>query len=80
MNNTYADFTDDVNGQVIGAILMRGKIFYDGRSQGQDIYTETEVELRTMANDAYKAIKTQAGRAFELIYPNVKAWELRIYA
>jgi len=67
---------DDVNGFVFGGNSYHGKLFYDNRQQGNDLYADTETELITLAEEKVKQYKTEyAG----ICYNNGKEWTLRIY-
>lgn len=65
---------DDVNGEVIGDILKRGKLFYDGRQQGRDFYAPNDAELIAKGAE----LKDKLLSSMPFIYPE-KLWEIRIY-
>ena len=69
---------DDVNGIVIGAQLLKGALYYDGRQQGQSLYAENDRDLAALANAEYERIKAECGPVFRDIYPG-GVWETRIY-
>jgi len=67
---------DDVNGIIVGGNELHGRIFYDNRQQGNDLYADSENELKTIANDKIESLKKEyAG----ICYCDGKEWELRIY-
>lgn len=74
------NYSDDVNGTVIGTMYMQGAVFYDGRKQGKTLYAESDAELRNKANEYFAELKKECGEAFTAIYPNVRAFELRIFS
>lgn len=67
---------DDVNGTVIGGDFFSGEIFYDGRSQSQKIYGDTEQELISLAEEKVQELKKLQTIG---LYPDNSKWELRIY-
>lgn len=70
-------YTDDVNGQIIGRVMLQGALYYDGRRQGRVLWAETDDAMLKRAKEELAAIKTSCGEAFGLIYRKA-AWELRI--
>ena len=70
---------EDVNGTVIGEILMIGQVFYDGRPQGPQVYGIDGQEIRENAERVINYLKKDCGQALNYIYPDESAWELRIY-
>lgn len=74
------DYTDDVNGTVIGSITTSiGGLYYDGRKQGKTFYAQSDDELIRLSNEQLEKIKLENGEfVFKLIYPEEK-WEIRIY-
>jgi hypothetical protein len=69
---------DDVNGIVIGDIEITGKLFYDGRQQGNTLHAKDEVELRKLAVIEKERIKSEQGNEFKWLFRE-DIWELRIY-
>jgi hypothetical protein len=69
---------DDVNGIVIGDIEITGKLFYDGRQQGNTLHGKDEVELRKLAVIEKERIKSEQGNEFKWLFRE-DIWELRIY-
>ena len=70
-------FDEEVRGQVIGRYLISGRIYYEDRPQGAMISAETEEEVIAIAETRVAEYKTMTGG--DLIYPNPKAWTVRIY-
>jgi hypothetical protein len=70
---------DIVRGTVIGPIEMQGQLFYEGKPQGGTFQGETDQELKREAGRRKNAIRRDCGRAFEIIFPNLGGWELRIW-
>jgi hypothetical protein len=70
------NYTDDVNGQVIGAVMSVGWLTYEGRKQGQTLYAESEDALQRKAAEV-KASMLRDGAA-HLIWPDNAAWKLVI--
>jgi hypothetical protein len=69
---------DDVRGQVVGGYWRSGRVYYEDRPQGPMITAETEEEVREIAQA--RVAEYKAMTAGDLIYPNPKAWTVRIYA
>ena len=70
-------FDEEVRGQVIGRYLISGRIYYEDRPQGAMISAETEEEVLAIAETRVSEYKAMT--AGDLIYPNPKAWTVRIY-
>jgi len=74
--NTW--YEEEVNGYIVGKCVVTGTLRYEGRQQGNPLFSESDDQLLSDANALLADIKRQCGRAFELIYPK-DAWELRIH-
>lgn len=73
--NTWCE--EEVNGVVIGAYRVIGRLFCNGRPQGQTISAESEQELKDKANEYVAQRKLELGEfLFKEIFPG--DWELRI--
>ena len=70
-------FDEEVRGQVIGRYLISGRIYYEDRPQGPWISAETKEEVIAIAETRVAEYKGMT--AGDLIYPNHKAWTVRIY-
>lgn len=76
-NKTYRDFSEDVNGQVIGSFYFQGILFYDGRSQSQPFYALSEEKIKETGEKIIQEKKTEFGEIFKEIWPK-NSWEIRI--
>ena len=72
------DFTDDVNGQIIGGDHVTGQLYYEDRPQRSQLYADDTDALRRQAADTLAQIKQECRHAFAEIYPR-DAWTLRIH-
>lgn len=70
-------FDEEVRGQVIGRYLISGRLYYEDRPQGSMISAETEEEIIAIAETRVAEYKGMT--AGDLIYPNPKAWTVRLY-
>lgn len=70
---------DDVGGSIIGGDVIVGALYYDGRNQSGNIYADSQDELELLAKEKLEEIKAECGHLFKTLYPNLSAWELRIY-
>ena len=70
-------FDEEVRGQVIGRYLISGRLYYEDRPQGSMISAETEEEIIAIAEARVAEYKGMT--AGDLIYPNPKAWTVRLY-
>lgn len=70
-------FDEEVRGQIIGRYLISGRLYYEDRPQGAMISAETEEEVIAIAET--RVAEYKAMTAGDLIYPNPKAWTVRIY-
>lgn len=70
------DFTDDVNGQIVGTHYGQAWVTYNGRKQGKTHYVRSEAEALSVC---HKYIEEQkAGPAGFLIYPDVDGWMIHM--
>lgn len=72
------DFSDDVNGTIIGEVKLTGKLFYNGKQQGPTFFHETEQGLKGFAEKYIQNLKKELGEVYPMIYNNGE-FELRIY-
>ena len=71
-------FDEEVRGQVIGRYLISGRLYYEDRPQGPWISAETEEE-EVIAIAETRVAEYKGMTAGDLIYPNLKAWTVRLY-
>ena len=70
---------DDVNGEVVGDITIKCRLFYDGKQQKNDFYAKNDKEAMDKAlNIKHKLLKEFGGHPCYLYQDNNK-WELRMY-
>jgi hypothetical protein len=69
-------FDDDVRGVVVGACLIQGRLYYDGRPQGPTFYGETDEVVLEQAR-AYKD-QCDAEPIGKAIWPKREAWTVRL--
>lgn len=74
---TYKDFTDDVQGVVVGTYFQQAFLTYEGRKQGSTIYARTDEEAKEVANAYIQNQREECGEAFAMIYPNKAAWQVK---
>jgi len=80
MGSIHDVFKDDeVSGQVVGAFLVSGRLFYSGRPQSQHYFCEDDDALKMELAARHNEIKREYGEAYGLIYPEPR-WEIRIDA
>lgn len=73
--STYKDFTDDVNGTIIGGDYGMCWVTYQDRKQGKTNYPANKVEAEQMCSCVVEEIKKDCGEAFNMIYPDKDAWK-----
>lgn len=74
----YADFTDDVSGEIVGGNYGIAWLEYDGRKQGRTFYPINELEAMHLCENEKNRISEECGQAYELIYPKKDAWVVRM--
>lgn len=70
---------EEVNGIVVGGDFVTGQLFYDGRSQSQKLYAQSESELMEYATELMNKLKAENGGYPTYLYQDNNKWELRIY-
>lgn len=70
------NYTDDVNGQIIGAHYGSAWVTYEGRKQGCTHYVQTEAEALEKCHAYIEEKKAQD--VYNLIYPNKNGWKICI--
>ena len=70
------DYTDDVNGTIVGTSYVQAFLSYKGKKQGNTIYAKTEEECYNIATKRLEEIKKECGSVFKDIYP-LNAWEVK---
>lgn len=81
MPNIHDPFKDeDVNGVIIGGNYVCGKLEYDGRQQGGQLYAENHEKLKLLASLTRRNIERDLGFMFKEIYPDNSKWMLVYYA
>lgn len=71
--------TDHVRGQIIGGDRLDCGLFYEGRPQGKRWSADTMDDAKAKAAAALSAIKAECGHAYEMIYRDAGAWEMRVW-
>jgi hypothetical protein len=72
---TYKDFTDDVNGQIVGGNYGQCWVTYQGRKQGSTGWPATKDEAEAHCNGVLERIKRECGELFSMIYPDKQGWQ-----
>ena len=72
------EFTDDIDGTIIGGDYVTGQLCYETRPQGRQLYADDAAGLRIEAGNLLRQIKADCGRVFADIYPHDE-WTLRIH-
>lgn len=67
------NFTDDVNGQIIGGDYVIAWVSYEGRKQGRTIYAENQKQAEQELTRIVLDMQDEFGDSFRLIYPK-KEW------
>lgn len=72
---------DDVSGVIIGGVCLalKGKVFYDGRLQGRDVFASTELELIKLAKHQIRKLKNETSEVLSYLYNDSSKWEFWIY-
>ena len=76
MQTAFKDFTDDVNGQIIGTYYQQAFLTYEGRKQGPTMYVESDDEANQAGQAYIEEQKKAFGSVFDIIYPN-KSWAIK---
>ena len=71
--------TDIVRGQIVGGDHLLCRLYYDGRPQGPRIAVDDDASARAEGRRQLDAIRAECGHAYDLIYRDAGAWELRIW-
>lgn len=72
---TYKDFTDDVNGNIVGGNFGMCWVSYHGRKQGQIMYPSSKEVAESMCQGVVNRIKEECGDVFNVIYEDNGAWK-----
>ena len=78
MASQFKDFSDDVNGVIVGDVLLKGQLQYQGRNQGQCFYADTAIQLVEEARKIKTQLVSDQHPVEKLIYPNDSDWKLII--
>jgi uncharacterized protein (UPF0128 family) len=74
---------DEPIGNIIGDIKTPAQIFYDGRSQSQKYYSDSQDEAIKEGKKQIEELKAEYTKynipLSMSCYPNNKLWEIRIY-
>ena len=71
-------FDDEVTGQIVGKVKIRGGLFYNGRQQGCWFWADTEKEVISFLTDRKNAYVTQYQDIPGLLDDGPE-WEIRIF-
>ena len=63
------NFTDDVNGVIIGGDYIRAWVSYCGRQQGRFVYATSKKSAIQKCEEIMNEIKKDCGVVFKDIYP-----------
>ena len=81
MGNIHDPFKDeDVNGVIIGGDYVCGKLEYDGRQQGGQIYALDRDGVKEIALMMKEKLRYELGFSFSDIYPDDSKWRVVYYA
>lgn len=67
-----------VRGQITGGPSVQGRLLYDGRRQGPDLYGNDDDDLRSQAASLKAKLIAECGQVAGMIYQHPSRWEMRI--
>jgi hypothetical protein len=71
---------DDVNGNIVGDVMLIGALFYgDKKASYKSFYATTQDELESMANSLKQSMLDENKEIKSFLWPDDTLWNLRIY-